>query len=469
MQQLEAELGVALLDRTKRPFVVTPEGQAFYEACRGLLESWEKAKAEIAAVKARVDGTVRVAAIYSVGLHDVSRNMQRFMSLYPEARVQLECLHPHKVVEAVVQGEADVGIMSYPPADRTLAIVPLRSEPMAFVCHPNHRLARRRVVTPADLNGETFVAFDAGLTIRKAIDRALRQHNVKVNTVMEFDNIETIKQAIIIAAGVCDPPAPHRAERGLDPYADRRPAHHYGPCPPGGADSPPPEAAHADGEPVHPAPEGRQRGADSRRRGGGRPCRCRAPAEALGSGREVVMSGEFEDEYSATIDDDLSGPEVLGEAGGALATDTIAVLSPAEPICLSDSATVHEAVQIMLARRQAGVLVTDGAGRLVGIFTERDVLTRVVGKDLDARRTPLAAVMTRNPEALTARDRVAYAVHCMSVAGYRTIPLVDPEGRPIGVVTVSDVVRWLANLFPEAVLNLRPGDAIKHPQDVDAG
>jgi DNA-binding transcriptional LysR family regulator len=202
MQQLETELGVALLDRTKRPFVVTPEGQAFYEACRGLLESWEKARTEIAAVKARVDGTVRVAAIYSVGLHDVSRNVQRFMSLYPEARVQLECLHPHKVVEAVIQGEADVGIMSYPPADRALAIVPLRSEPMAFVCHPNHRLARRRVVVPADLNGETFVAFDAGLTIRKAIDRALRQHNVRVNIVMEFDNIETIKQAIIIAAGV---------------------------------------------------------------------------------------------------------------------------------------------------------------------------------------------------------------------------------------------------------------------------
>jgi len=202
VQQLEAELAVALIDRTKRPFVVTPEGQTFYEACRGLLESWEKTKAEVAAVKARVDGTVRVAAIYSVGLHDVSRHMQQFMSLYPEARVQLECLHPHKVVEAVLEGEADVGIMSYPPSDRALSVVPLRAEPMAVVCHPNHRLARRRLVAPADLNGETFVAFDPGLTIRKAIDRALRQHNVKVNIVMAFDNIETIKQAIIIDAGV---------------------------------------------------------------------------------------------------------------------------------------------------------------------------------------------------------------------------------------------------------------------------
>ena len=202
VQQLETQLGVVLIDRTKRPFVITREGEAFYAAARGILESWEKAKTEVAAVKARVDGTVRVAAIYSVGLHDMSRPMQQFMSLYPAARVQLECLHPHKVVEAVLTGEADIGVMSYPPADRALSVVPLREEPMALVCHPNHRLGRRRVVMPADLAGEAFVAFDAGLTIRKAIDRALRQHNVRVNIVMEFDNIETIKQAIIIAAGI---------------------------------------------------------------------------------------------------------------------------------------------------------------------------------------------------------------------------------------------------------------------------
>jgi DNA-binding transcriptional LysR family regulator len=202
VQQLERELEVPLIDRSTRPFVVTPEGQSFYTACRGLLEAWEKAKSEVASVKARVDGMVRVAAIYSVGLHDMSHHLQRFISLYPNARVQLECLHPHKVVEAVLGGEADVGIMSYPPGDRALSVVPLRSEAMAFVCHPNHRLARRRTVLPADLNGEAFVAFDRELTIRKAIDRALRQHNVRANIVMEFDNIETIKQAIMIAAGV---------------------------------------------------------------------------------------------------------------------------------------------------------------------------------------------------------------------------------------------------------------------------
>lgn len=170
---------------------------------------------------------------------------------------------------------------------------------------------------------------------------------------------------------------------------------------------------------------------------------------------------DFDDEHSAEIES-----EIL-EIRGALFDDTIAGLAPAAPICLREAATVREAIQHMLTRRQAGVLVVDGDGRLVGIFTERDVLTRVVGKDLDPKRTPLAAVMTANPEALAVNHRIAYAVHCMSVAGYRTVPLVDQDRRPVGIVTVSDVLRWLAGLFPEAVLNLPPGDRLKHPGALD--
>lgn len=170
--------------------------------------------------------------------------------------------------------------------------------------------------------------------------------------------------------------------------------------------------------------------------------------------------------------DEIQPDEVereLQEIRGALLNDQIAVLGPAEPVCLRESATVQEAIERMLAHRQAGVLVVDADGRLVGIFTERDVLTRVAGRGRAPRETRLETVMTRDPEALRPGDRVAYAVHCMSVAGYRTVPLVDAAGRPLGVVTVSDVIRWLAGLFPEAVLNLPPGDTLKRPHEMDAG
>jgi len=172
---------------------------------------------------------------------------------------------------------------------------------------------------------------------------------------------------------------------------------------------------------------------------------------------------DFDDADSSEVESELR------EIRGALLNDTVGTLAPAEPICLPETATVRDAVQGMLARHQAGVLVVDHERRLIGIFTERDVLTRVVGKDLDVRGTPLAGVMTREPEALSPGHRIAYAVHCMSVAGYRTIPLVDEERRPVGVVTVTDVIRWLANLFPEAVLNLPPGDTLKRPDEVDSG
>ena len=208
IQQLEVELGAVLLDRSRRPLQPTEEGRGFYEACRTLLQGFEQARAELAASRQRVEGTVRVAAIYSVGLHDMSRHMQPFMAEHPQARVLLECLHPHKVVEAVLNDEADLGILSYPTATRALEVLPLRSEPMVVVTHPSHRLARKRRVTPADLNGEAFVAFDHDLAVRRAIDRALKQHSVRVNVVMEFDNVDTIKQAIGIAAGISILPRP---------------------------------------------------------------------------------------------------------------------------------------------------------------------------------------------------------------------------------------------------------------------
>jgi DNA-binding transcriptional LysR family regulator len=188
--------------------MVTPEGRTFYEGCLSILQGFEKVRAQIVSTRTQITGSVRVAAIYSVGIHIMSDHMQRFMSLHPQAKVRLEYLHPHRVVEAVLTDEADLGILSYPPVNRSLTVLPWRSEAMVVVCHPTHRLARRKLIVPADLNGENFVAFDMDLQIRKAIDRYLRQHEARVNVVMEFDNIETIKQAIAIGAGVSILPRP---------------------------------------------------------------------------------------------------------------------------------------------------------------------------------------------------------------------------------------------------------------------
>jgi DNA-binding transcriptional LysR family regulator len=208
VHQLEHRLGVKLIDRSKRPFVLTPEGEVYYEGCRGLVENYFALEDKVRTLHQEVVGRVRVASIYSVGLHVMNRHMQEFMSRYPKANVRLEYLHPHRVYHAIENDKADLGLVSYPRSSRTVEAIPWRDEPMVLVCAPSHRLAGRSMVGLRDLDGERMVGFDSDLTIRHEIDRVLGLHQAEVQVVMEFDNIETIKRAIEIDAGVGLLPGP---------------------------------------------------------------------------------------------------------------------------------------------------------------------------------------------------------------------------------------------------------------------
>lgn len=208
VHRVEKHFGVQLVDRSKRPFVLTPEGQACYEGFREVLELYDAVEARVRSLRMEVSGLVRVASIYSVGLHDMARSMQEFIRRYPKAKVKLEYLRPNKVFDAVLNAEADLGIVSYPTVTPDLAVIPWRSERMVLVCHPKHRLAKEEAITAEHLQGEDFVGFDRDLGIRKEIDRYLRQRSVTIHVVLEFDNIETIKQAVEIGSGVSILPEP---------------------------------------------------------------------------------------------------------------------------------------------------------------------------------------------------------------------------------------------------------------------
>ena len=208
VHRVERHFGLQLVDRTKRPFVLTPEGQICYEGFREVVEMFDVAEARVRSMREEIGGVVRVAAIYSVGLHDMRQCMQDFMRAYPKAKVRLEFSHPGRVREAVLNADVDLGILSYPAPSPDLNIIPLRSERMVLVCHCDHRLAREDSVTAEHLQNEDFVGFDPDLSIRKEIDRYMQQRGVKIRRVMEFDNIETIKQAVGIGAGVSILPEP---------------------------------------------------------------------------------------------------------------------------------------------------------------------------------------------------------------------------------------------------------------------
>jgi DNA-binding transcriptional LysR family regulator len=202
LQEVERELGISLFDRTRRPLAVTAAGKICLEYCRDILRRHDVLQAELASLRKQADGTVRVAAIYSVGLSEMSRIEERFAERFPDAELDVQYLRPERVWEAVVSDEADLGLMSYAESSRDVVALPWRDEEMVVAVAPEHALARRERVRALDLAGENFVGFDDDLPIQQRIDRYLKDHRVELEVVLRFDNIEMIKQAVAHGAGV---------------------------------------------------------------------------------------------------------------------------------------------------------------------------------------------------------------------------------------------------------------------------
>jgi LysR family transcriptional regulator, transcriptional activator of the cysJI operon len=202
LQELESSLGIRLLDRSTRPFTLTPAGRLYYDFCRDVLRRHDGFAVALEKLKSEVDGTVRIASIYSVGLSEMSHLEAEFHRRYPNAHLHVEYLRPEKVYETVLAEQADLGLVSYPTPSKEIAVIDWRREEMAVAMAPSHPLASRRAATPPDLQGQDFVGFDEDLMIAREIDHYLRSNGVEVHLAMHFDVIQMIKEAVAIGSGV---------------------------------------------------------------------------------------------------------------------------------------------------------------------------------------------------------------------------------------------------------------------------
>ncbi|HEY6547597.1 MAG TPA: CBS domain-containing protein [Vicinamibacteria bacterium] len=171
---------------------------------------------------------------------------------------------------------------------------------------------------------------------------------------------------------------------------------------------------------------------------------------------------EFDDAWDDEGDGSLArearrlGEGILGSA--------VRALEPRTPVCVSESASIREAITLMV-EQEIGALLVEREGRAVGIFTERDVLRRVVLRGLDQAR-PVSEVMTRDPETLRLEDGIAFALNRMIVGGFRHVPIVDEGGRPQAVLSLREVVAFITELLPGRVLNLPPDPRLQaHSED----
>ena len=206
VRQIESRLGAQLIDRSKRPWRLTPEGKIFFKGCQEIIERYSELESSVRQRQDSSGYTVRLTSIYSIPLHDLSIYLNEFKKISPDTRVKLSYMHPSEIYSHVLNDQSDLGLISYANTNRGLNAIPWKNQSMAVTCLPTHRLKNlldtHQGVFPSDLEGEAFVAFDKRLPVRREIDRFLRKHKVNVTIASEFDSIENIKQAVEDGAGI---------------------------------------------------------------------------------------------------------------------------------------------------------------------------------------------------------------------------------------------------------------------------
>jgi len=202
ISSLERQFNSLLIERSKKKFRLTREGEVLYEYSKQIIQTYDSLFSKLQEIKDIISGTIRVATIYSIGLHDLPPYLKRFLKAYPTVNVHVEYRRSNQVYEDVISNVVDLGLVAYATKDGKLEIVPLRKDLLVLICHPQHPLAKSRNVKLKDLSGQKFIAFEPDIPTRRAVDRILKEHGVEVQVVMEFDNIETVKRAVEIDAGI---------------------------------------------------------------------------------------------------------------------------------------------------------------------------------------------------------------------------------------------------------------------------
>jgi DNA-binding transcriptional LysR family regulator len=209
LRALEQRYGQRLIERAPRTQArPTEAGELMYRELKPLLAAFADLEAKLRARPGVLEGSVRVATVYSVGLHTLPPVIKEFLRAHRAVRVRLEYRRTDQIYAACLSGELDFGIVALPARRPQLTVVPLFEDELVLVLPSDHPLASQRRPSLRAVGGEPFVAFDRDIPTRRFIDKLLRQHRTSVNIVMELDNIETIKRSVEAGLGISILPAP---------------------------------------------------------------------------------------------------------------------------------------------------------------------------------------------------------------------------------------------------------------------
>ncbi len=202
LRTLESKYHCKLLERGRSGAKPTPAGEILYQASREILERYREIETRLQESGKVVSGSLRVAIVYSVGLHELPPYMKEYLREFPQVNVHVEYSRPNKIYDDVIAGRIDLGIVAYPAKHPQVTVTPFREDRLVVVCTPDHAFSTMRKVSINRLDGEVFVGYERDISTRKATDQLFRDHNINVRYAGEYDNIETIKRAVEIGQGI---------------------------------------------------------------------------------------------------------------------------------------------------------------------------------------------------------------------------------------------------------------------------
>ncbi len=202
LKAMENHYDMLIIDRNQKKFRLTQQGTTLYSTFKEILTLYEKLNCEIQEMRSVVSGSIQISTVNSIGLHELPPYLKSFMQEFPSVNARVEYRRANLVYEDVLHGTADIGLVAFPVKHKELTVIPFATDELIVAMNPKHPLANMENISIGQLKDVDFIAFEKDIPTRKATDEILRKAEVKVSIVMEFDNVETVKRALEINAGV---------------------------------------------------------------------------------------------------------------------------------------------------------------------------------------------------------------------------------------------------------------------------
>ena len=218
IRALENRYNVTFFERGKKNFSVTPEGQVFDAAAREMMDIFAGIGESISALNNVVSGKLRVATIHSIGLHQLPALVASFREDFPEVELEVSYHSADDVYAEVEEGRADVGVVGFPKARRGVVVEEVTSEKLVIIATPDSEIATRKRMKLSDVGDNKFIGFTQDSPTRKGIDKLFREAGASVDTALAFDDVETVKRAVIVEGGIAIVPessVSHEVKTGI--------------------------------------------------------------------------------------------------------------------------------------------------------------------------------------------------------------------------------------------------------------